>query len=584
MPPWYQRIMRNQISFNRPPQELFLNPAKDGGLSLLRPADFLWRPVEPAVIQGFASSAYPEINHKIAAYLTVMDRHKAFSKAIEFNTVPVLLEQASFRKSFSMTNGKCLLSGASGIRLLNRYCWENEEDDFDPEDQLVTYFQQCQSQNANVGIPLWSGKTPTDIAIAIECRNTFNYYHFITESLSQLAALAEAGFQGDVFFHFPNNPDKTRPFVMGFVRALFPEMADRVFLERAPKDYDFVITAFDFFCTYFQFPSETVGSVAEFAPSDAMFRGHDAYRGSQAILAMNSFHSGLTALRKRASQAIDGKDFSYLPKRFFVGRDDRKSRKRDMIGADKLFEMLQLFGFDFVVFESLTPLEQIAIMANAEMMVSCHGAGFTNMLFAGPQTYVLELGTLQTAIYRWGDFRSLAHASGCRYISFFADFNKPDPMTSPSFDVDGIVSVALSDGGIAEVMAFIVSIMGKLPNLPTADSVYTLAHRLIGVREFDRALQLLDTHPQFINAHLGLCLAKADCHKHRKEYRAELYTLHLAYEANPERWQTLVRMIWCAKSCDQPDVITWALACLRHDFPKRYASLTKSKPWMMRLG
>jgi hypothetical protein len=79
-------------------------------------------------------------------------------------------------------------------------------------------------------------------------------------------------------------------------------------------------------------------------------------------------------------------------------------------------------------------------------------------------------------------------------------------------------------------------------------------------------------------------LAKAECHKHRDEPRSELFALHLAYEADRARWQTLVRMIWCAKKCDQPDVITWALACLRHDFPKRYATLTKAKPWMRQLG
>lgn len=576
--------MRNQIRFNQPPQDVFLNPARDAGLSLLRPAEFIWRPVEPALIQGFAASAHPEMNHKIEAYLTVVERHKTFTKAVEFNTVPILLEQASFRKSFSLAKDKCLLSGASGIRILNRYCWENEDDDFDPEDQLVSYFAQCQSLNANASIPLWQGKTPTNVAIAIECRNTFNYYHFITESLSQLAALVEAGFQGDVFFHFPNAPEKTRPFVMDFVAALFPELDGRVFFERSPKDYDFVITALDFLCAYYQFPSDVVGSVAEFAPSDAMFRGHDAYRGSQAILAMNGFHSGLAILRKRALLAIEGKDFSHLPKRFFVGRDDRKSRKREMVGAEMLFEMLQLFGFDYVVFENMTPLEQIAIMANADMMVSYHGAGFTNMLFAGPQTYVLELGTLQTAVYRWGDFCSVAHAAGCRYISFFADFNKKDPLTSPSFDLDGIVPVALSDGAVAELMTFIVSIMGKLPNLPSAQSVHTLAHRLLGVREYDRTLQLLESHPQFINGHLGLCLAKADCHKHRGEFRSELFALHLAYQADSNRWQTLVRMIWCAKKCNQQDVITWALSCLRHDFPKRYAILTKTKPWMVQLG
>lgn len=576
--------MRNQISFNQPPEDLFLNPAKDSGLYLLRPAEYFWKPVEPGLIQGFAISAHAEINHKITSYLNVVRRHKTFSKAVEFNTVPVLLEGASFRKSFSLAKGKCLLSGASGTRLLNRYCWENEEDDLDPEEQLVSYFRQCQSKNNEGSIPIWGGPRPDKMAVAIECRNTFNYYHFITESLSQLAILAKAGFEGDIFFHFPNAPEKTRPFVTAFIDALFPDLKGRVFLERSPKEYDYVITAFDFFCAYYQFPADVVGSVDQFSPSDAMFRGHDAYRGSQGILTMNGFHSGLRSLRARAMRAIEGKDFSHLPKRFFVGRDDRMARKRDIVGAEKLYEMLQLFGFEYVVFENMSPLEQIALMANADMMVSYHGAGFTNLLFAGPQTYVLELGTLQTARFRWGDFWSLAHASGCRYVSFFADYNKEDPLADPSFDLDGIVPVALSDGGVAEVMSFIVAIFGKVPRLPTAQSVQSLADRLIGVREYDRALHLLEKHEHLIKGHLGLCLAKAACHKHRDERRSELYALHLAYEADRERWQTLVAIVWCANRSGQPNVASWALGCLRHDFPKRYAALTKANPSIRQLG
>jgi hypothetical protein len=576
--------MRNQTSFSQPPQDLFLNPAQDRGVTLLRQADYFWREAEPALIRGFPASAHPEINHKITAFLNVTRRHKAFVKAVEFNTVPVLLQQASFRKSFSMAKGKYLLSGASGTRLLNRYCWENEEEEHDPEEALIAYFRACQEQNRSASIPIWQGPLPPDTAIAIECRNTFNYYHFITESLSQLAILTDLGLAGDVFFHFPNNPDKTRPFVRDFVAALFPELEGRVHFERSPKDYDYVITALDFFNTYFQFPPELVGSVNSLAPSDAMWRGHDAYRGSQAVLSMNSFHSGLRALRKRALAAIEGKDFSHLPKRFFVGRDQSQSRNRNMVGEAQLFEMLQLFGFDYVVFEHLSPLEQVAIMANAEMMVSYHGAGFANMLFAGPETYVLELGTLQTAIYRWGDFWGLAHASGCRYVSFFADYNKADPLTDPSFDIDGIVPVALSDRGVAEVMTFIVSILGKLPDLPSAGSVQTLAERLIGVREYDRALALLEKHEGLVAGNRDLCLAKAECHKHRDEARSELFALHLAYEADREHWQALVRMIWCAKKCDLPDVMSWALSCLRHDFPKRYAILMKAKPWMRQIA
>lgn len=575
--------MRNQISFNRPPQDIFLNPAKDAGIFLLSPADYFWRAAPAGLIKGFPASAHAEVNQKIAGYLEVTRRHKTFSQAVEFNSVPVMLEQAAFRKSFLLARGKCLLSGASGLRLLNRYCWENESKDHDPEEQFVTYFRQCQSRNEDASIPLLRGDPPKNTPVAIECRNTFSYYHFVTESLSQLAQIIDTGFHGDVFFHFPNNPRKTRAFVQGFVDALFPEFAGRVFFERAPKDYAHVLTAFDLSCAYYQFPAEVVGAVDNLAPSDVMFRGRDAYRDSQAVLSMNSFHTSLPTLRRRALRAIEGQDFSHLPKRFFVGRADGQSRNREMAGEAPLFEMLQLFGFEYVVFEHLSPLEQIAIMANAEMMISYHGAGFTNMLYAGPNAYVVELGTLQTAVYRWGDFWGFAHVSGCRYISFFADYNKADPLTNPSFDFDGIVPVALSDQTIAEVMSFVVAVLGKLPSLPTAKSLQKLAERLISVREYGRAFSLLESHSHFIKGNSGLCIAKADCHNARGEFRAELSALRLAYETDKSQAKTLVRIFWCAKRSELPEEMGWALSLLQRDFPKHYGVLLKSNPWVQQL-
>ena len=575
--------MRNQINFTKPPQDVFLNPAQDGGLFLLSPADYFWRSRPPALIQGFAASAYAEMNEKINGYLNVTRRHKTFSQAVEFNSVPMLLSQASFRKSFSVVRGKCLLSGASGARLLNRYIWENEDADNDPEELLVSYFQQCQSLNQNASIPLFNASPPDVLPIAIECRNTSNYYHFITESLSQLAVFADSGFRGPIYFHVPNAPDETKAFVRNFVTALFPDLVGRVRFERAAKDYELVLTTFDLSCAYYQFPPEIVGSIAQLAPSNAMFRGHEAYRGSQAVLSVNAFQSSLTALRNRGLQAIKMHDFSHLPKRFFVGCDDDQGRGRDRVGREHLCEMLQLFGFEYVVFENLSPLELVAIMANAEMMVSYHGAGFTNMIFAGAQTYVLEIGTLQTEVLRWGDSRRLAHAAGCRYISFFADFNQRDPLISPSFDIDGIVPAALSDQGVAEVTAFIVSVLGQLPDLPTPKSVQTLVDRLMAVREYGRALDLLEKHSHFVKNHVGLSLALADCHKFRDDPRLELSALRFAYEADKTRWQTLIRIIWCAKRCNLPDDISCALSRLRADFPDRYAVLTKNKSWVGQL-
>lgn len=564
--------MDTQISFFAPPQDVFLNPARDGGMSLLAPADYFWRAAPPALIQGFAASAFEEVTYKINAYLNVTRRHKTFARAVEFNSVPVLLDRASFQQSFALARGKIVLSGA---RILNRYCWENQDEDHDPEEQLVTYFRQCQTLNRDGSIPLHTGALPKNLAVAIACRNLSNPYPFITEALPQLAQIAETGFRGDVYFHFPNSPKPPHPFVRGIVAALFPEFEGRVFFEPAPKQYDHVLTAFDLLHAYYQFPTGVTGSVARLAPSDAMFRGHDAYLGSQSILSMNAFSSSLSALRRRAARALKGHDFSHLPKRFFAG--DSKNR---MVGERPLFEMLQLFGFEYINFDQLSPLERIAIMANAEMMVAPHGASLSNMLFAGPQTFFLALGTLQTAVHRWGDFWGLAHASGCRYVSFFADFDKPDPLTTPTIDLDGIVPVALSDQTVAEVLTFIVTILGQLPNLPTSKSLLSLATRLIGVREADRALQLLDNHSHMVKSHAGLCVAKADCHKARAEPYQEIAALHHAYDLDKDQVQVLLRIFWCARRAQRSDIMSWALTRLRRDFPNRFGLVLKANPWV----
>lgn len=572
--------MRNQIDFALPPEELFLNPARDAGLSLLRPADYFWRPIEPALIEGFAASAHEEMNERIRSFLTLTRRHKTFEKAIEFNTVPVLMQDAAFRKSYVLTNGRCVLNGASGIRLLNRFCWEHEDDAEDPDDRLTTYFNDCQAQNADAGIPLWDNPLPEGVSYAIECRNTFNYFHFMTESLCQLALLAEEDIRGNVFFHFPNTPKKHKAFARDFVDALFPELAGRVFFERAPKEYPAVVGALSFMCLYHQFPAGMIGSVDQYAPSDTMWKGHTATRISQSVLSMNSVSSSLRLLRNRAMRAIEGQDFSHLPRRFYVGRDSAHSRDRQMKGEKALFGMLEHFGFEYVIFEHLTPHEQIAIMANAEVMISYHGAGFTNMLFANPEAYVIELGTLQTAAYRWQHFWPLANVSGCRYVSFFADHDKPDPLEDPRFAEEGIIPVHLTDKALGQVLAFIVTLLGKTPHLSHPADVAALVRGLLGVRAWKRAAEVLETHADLVRGDLDLCLARADCHKAQDQLKSELYVLHQAWEIDRSRWQTLVRMVWAGRRAEMPGVVKWALTTLQQDFPARYNSLVAAQPWM----
>lgn len=572
--------MRNRIDFSLAPEDLFLDPAVDPGLAFLRRPDFIWRLHDPGRIEGFAVSDHDSIRLRTDRFLRHTRQHKTFRKAIEFNSTLVQLTNAGFRKSYAMAGGKYLLGGAAGIRLLNRYCWENESGPEDPEDRLVRYFSARQARNRIEDLPVLAAPPPADLDFAIECRNTFNFYHFVTETLCHLCLLTEIDFRGRIFIHFPNAPEKSRGFTRGFIQALFPEFAGRVFLERAPKDYDSVLTAYNLFNSHYLLPPEITAPIDNFAPSDEMWKGPEATRSSHAVLSMNSFDSSLRRLRARAFDAIRGMDVSHLPRRFYVGRRDGAARQRAVAGEAELLDLLSGLGFAHIAFEEMSPLDQIAVMAHAEIMISPHGAGFTNMLFAHPDALVIELGTLQTAVHRWGDFWPLATVSGCRYVSFFADYNTDDPLTDPHFSSHGIVPVALGRRALGEILAFVAASIGHLPRLPDAGAVSRLAHYLIRSHQIDRAAQLVQAHADMGAQSVDLSLAAAGIHKARGETSAELLAITRAWQADQGRWQTLVQLIWAARKAGRDDLMRSAARLLADLFPERFLELAKGRDWL----
>lgn len=573
--------MQNKVDFTLSPQDLFLNPASDPGFFALDAPAFFWKPRPRARILGFSASQHPEVTAKIDAHIAFAGRNKTFSKAVEFNTIPVLLEGAQFKKSFVTAGGRGLLSGASGMRLQNRYLWANEDQGFDPETRLVDYFRRCQADNADALFPTRQAAPHTPFAV--ECRNTFNYYHFVTESLCQICALEDLGFDRQVFLHFPNQVDKTRGFTTRFIDALFPELAGRVHFERAPKSYDQVLSAYNLMNSYYQYSDALVPSVDPLVASNTMWKGRIASRASQGVLAMNAVDTNLVRLRERGLRAIAGHDFSYLPRRFWVGRSKDQARSRTMQGEPELLEMLDLFGFEQIAFEDLTPLEQIALVANAEVMISYHGAGFTNMLFANSQAHVIELGTLQTAMFRWGDFWRLANVSGCNYVSFFADLARKDPLTEPAFSEEGIVPVSLSREGLAVVMSFLVALLGHLPAFSRSADVLRLARQLNQIGAPDRTVALFQNHRGIEDGNAQLCLVLAETHRLRGDGRAELAALKRAHQADPGRPFVLMQIIWCAQKLSERGEINLALNRLRNGFPEKFEEMVRDRPWLRRM-
>ena len=573
--------MRNLIDLKRPPQEAFLHLTQDRGVQFLEQPQFFWRAMKPAEIHGFAASEHAAINERIEGFLSFNARFRRFSQAIEVNSVPVLVSNADFRKSYVTVGEKCVLSGASGIRLLNRYCWENEGSEPAPEAALIEYFNQRQAEKAS-GLSIIDATPAPETPFAIECRNTFNYYHFVTESLCQLCDVAESGSTGPIYLHFPNQEDKTREFTRNFIAALFPELLHRVRFQRSPYRHDRAFTSYNFLLDCFSLPASQYGSLQEIAPDNPHWKAGQASMNALTILEMNAVDSNLRRLRERALRAIEGKDFSHLPRRFWVGRQAGRSRERPLGGEAELVEMLQQFGFAQVLFENLTPLEQIGLMANAEMMISHHGAGFTNMLFASPQATVIELGTLQTARYRWGDFHAVANVSGCRYVSFFADYNTDTPLVDPVFSLDGIVPVHLSRSGLAQVMCFVVASLGKIPHLTQATDVARLASQLLVSGDVARAGEVIDQHLGMEEGHVGLSLVMADIYEKQNEPADQMAALYTAFRADPTQHVTLIKVIWCARKLNDLDTLRAALSLLRDTFPDRFHAFIKDRPWFQK--
>lgn len=572
--------MRKPVKFSQEPDQVFLNPWLDEGVTLLAEPPYFWCAIQPAVIEGVGASANAALNDKIEAFLAQTRRHKKLKKPIVYASVPAVIEDVSFRKSLVLAKDRIVLSGASGQRALNQYRWTNEAAEFDPQKRLLDYFANSLEANKGKKLKVDPEAMGPDVDFAITSRNTFNYYHFVTETLCQLCVLDDLDFQGRIFIHFPNDEKKTRDFALNFVSVLFPEYKDRVFFERAPKDYNRVLTAFDLVGLHSLNPDISSDQLDKLVPSTQFWQGQAATIASQNMLQMNVVSSALIALRERALRMIGGMDFSDLPKKFYVGRDTRQSRTRHMEGEDELFDHLRLFGFEYIVFENLHPLEQVALMANAEMMISYHGAGFTNMLFASPETYVLEIGTLQTAMTRWGDFWPLANAAQCKYISFFADYKGVKSGEEPKPFKDELLPAALSYKAAGQLMAFVVSLDGHMPEMPQADDLLRLARGLFRADEVEKAVAILEANQQWMAGHFDLQMLMADCCKHLDVPKSELIALDAAFQADQTRWQTLVRMIWCANRCEQPKVILWALARLQSDFPDRHDAFLKNHEWV----
>ncbi|HEY9640359.1 MAG TPA: glycosyltransferase 61 family protein [Coleofasciculaceae cyanobacterium] len=77
------------------------------------------------------------------------------------------------------------------------------------------------------------------------------------------------------------------------------------------------------------------------------------------------------------------------PRRLYISRSQAANRR--VINEAAVIAVLQNFGFQSVQLEALSVLEQATLLATAEVVISPHGGGLTNLAFCRPGTQVIEL-------------------------------------------------------------------------------------------------------------------------------------------------------------------------------------------------
>ncbi|MEM7790163.1 MAG: glycosyltransferase family 61 protein [Verrucomicrobiota bacterium] len=79
------------------------------------------------------------------------------------------------------------------------------------------------------------------------------------------------------------------------------------------------------------------------------------------------------------------------PKRMYVTRKD--SSLRGILDEDRLIEYLAQHGFEPITLAEHDFDGKVNLFSNADMIISAHGAGLTNLFFSNPESRLLELFT-----------------------------------------------------------------------------------------------------------------------------------------------------------------------------------------------
>ncbi len=128
-----------------------------------------------------------------------------------------------------------------------------------------------------------------------------------------------------------------------------------------------------------------------------------------------------------------------LPQKIYIDRKDSKSNHRHLrkiINEEEVKNYLTKKGFSIIVLSELSFLDQINLFSNAKQIIGLHGAGFANLVFSKPDTFVLEVKSEVAAPV----IGNLAKKTGLKFKEMSIK-----PEKNPNNDQQGLIYVPLKD-------------------------------------------------------------------------------------------------------------------------------------------
>ena len=153
-------------------------------------------------------------------------------------------------------------------------------------------------------------------------------------------------------------------------------------------------------------------------------------------------------LRERIFSATATRPSSSARRRLYISRKGAVHGR--VVNEDELVSVLESKGFEIIEPEQMSVAEQVQMFSQAEYIVAPHGAGQTNMVFAGPSCKNLELLEPKWASDRTGAsaFWTLAETIGQPFAYVVCD----SVSSSRGWRADLYVSPAVLENALASVL------------------------------------------------------------------------------------------------------------------------------------